>query len=170
MVVHPEAWRATCALIAGGILSIPVDIAEFNVYSLKMVNTISSALAAGTSVDPSRYVLAYRTAWTCQILVSKEPFSDSDIRGLVSWCSDRSVRHAVVPGGIDPASISVWNDLPPVSFEKGEVQVSDTAQLQPLLPDRASGFLPRLWWTSTWLLRSRCSRSASKRRPAWLRV
>jgi len=115
------------SLSKGGILSIPVDISEFDVYSLKMANTLVAALRNRGIQDPGRHVLAYRTAWTCQLLVSNEPFSASDIKGLVAWCSDRSFDTPWYPG-IDPGSISVWNDLPPVSFEQGEVQVSDTAQ------------------------------------------
>jgi hypothetical protein len=130
-----NAWSFTteavetylASLSKGGILSIPVDISEINVYSLKVANTLISALARQGIRDVGRHILAYRTAWMCQFLVSNEPFSDSDIKGLVSWCSDRSFDTPWYPG-IDPASISVWNDLPPVSFEKGEVQVSDTAQ------------------------------------------
>jgi hypothetical protein len=59
--------------------------------------------------------------------VSGEAFSGSDIARLVSWCSDRSFDTSWYPG-IDPGSVSVWNDLPPVSFEQGQVHVSDTAQ------------------------------------------
>jgi hypothetical protein len=115
------------SLSKGGILSIPVDISEFNVYTLKLANTFVAALRRQGINDPGRHVLAYRTAWTCQLLVSNEPFSASDIQALVAWCSDRSFDTPWYPG-IDPGSISVWNDLPPVSFEQGEVQVSDTAQ------------------------------------------
>jgi hypothetical protein len=115
------------SLSKGGILSIPVDISEFDVYSLKMANTLVAALHRRGIEEPGRHVLAYRTAWTCQLLVSNEPFSPADIQGLVAWCSDRSFDTPWYPG-IVPGSISVWNDLPPVSFEKGEVQVSDTAQ------------------------------------------
>jgi hypothetical protein len=115
------------SLTPGGILSIPVDMSEFDVYALKMVNTVASALTATGVADPSSNVLVYRTAWTCQILASNKPFSKADIAGLVSWCGDRSFDTSWYPG-IDPGTISVWNDLPPVSFQEGEVQVSQTAQ------------------------------------------
>lgn len=115
------------SLRPGGILSIPVDISEFDVYALKMVNTIVAALRRLGVSDPSRNILAYRSAWTCQILVSDRPFSREDIDRMVSWCSDRSFDTPWYPG-IDPRSVSVWNDLPPVSFQEGQVQVSDTAQ------------------------------------------
>ena len=115
------------ALSKGGILSVPVDISEFNVYALKIANTIAAALGRLGITDPGRHILAYRTAWTCQFLVSGDPFTASDIARLVAWCSDKSFDTSWYPG-IDPASISVWNDLPPVSFERGQVHVSDTAQ------------------------------------------
>ncbi|MGA2480435.1 MAG: hypothetical protein ABSG63_16920, partial [Spirochaetia bacterium] len=115
------------ALKPGGILSIPVDISEFNVYALKMVDTMSAALVRRGVADPSRYIMAYRTAWTCQILVSNQPFSAADISSLVAWCADRSFDTPWYPG-IDPAKIDIWNDLPPVSFQQGEVQVSQNAQ------------------------------------------
>jgi hypothetical protein len=130
-----NAWSFTTEAVAmylkslsrGGILSIPVDISEFNVYCLKVANTIVAALHLRGVDDPGRHVLAYRTAWTCQLLVSNEPFAASDIQGLVAWCSDRSFDTPWY-SGIDPASVSVWNDLPPISFEQGEVHVSDTPQ------------------------------------------
>jgi MFS family permease len=130
-----NAWSFTTEAFAmylrslskGGILSIPVDISEFDVYALKVANTVAAALHETGITDPGKHVMAYRTAWTCQYLVSAEPFSGADVAHLVSWCSDRSFDTSWYPG-IDPASISVWNDLPPVSFEQGEVHVSDNAQ------------------------------------------
>ena len=115
------------SLRPGGILSIPVDISEFDVYALKMVNTAVAALRRFGVSDPSRNILAYRSAWTCQILVSDRPFSRADIDRMVAWCSDRSFDTPWYPG-MDPQSIQVWNDLPAVSFQEGQVEVSDRAQ------------------------------------------
>ena len=115
------------SLTPGGILSIPVDISELDVYGLKMANTLDAALHGLGVSDPGRHVLAYRTAWTCQLLASRDRFTPQDVKSLVAWCSDRSFDTSWYPG-IDPASINVWNDLPPVSFEQGEVQTSDKAQ------------------------------------------
>ena len=115
------------ALSKGGILSIPMDIAEVDVYALKMTDTIVAALASLGVKDPSRHIIAYRTAWTCRLLVSRDPFSASDISRLVSWCADRSFDTSWYPG-IVPSSVEVWNDMPPVTFEEGQVKVSDTAQ------------------------------------------
>ena len=115
------------ALRPNGILSIPVDISEFDVYCLKMVDTIMAALKANGVTNPGRHILAYRTAWTCQLLVSNEPFGQADVDHLVSFCSDRSFDTPWFPG-IDAKKINVWNDLPPVSFQQGQVETSATAQ------------------------------------------
>jgi hypothetical protein len=128
------------ALTPGGILSIPVDISEFDIYSLKMAKTVIAALARLGITDPGQHVLAYRTAWTCQILVSNQRFSPGDIQSLKDWCGDRSFDTSWYPG-IDPSSISVWNDLPPVSFQEGQVQVSASAQ-DALMNDLVAIFTP----------------------------
>jgi hypothetical protein len=128
------------ALSPGGILSVPVDISEFDIYTLKMAKTLIAALGRLGITDPGRHVMAYRTAWTCQLLVSNEPFSAADIQSLTAWCGDRSFDTPWYPG-IDPASISVWNDLPPVSFQQGEVQVSASAQ-DALMNDLVAIFTP----------------------------
>lgn len=115
------------ALRPGGVISIPMDISEFDLYSLKLANTMVAALSRQGVTDPARHVMAYRTAWTCQLLVSNQPFSASDVERLVRWCAERSFDTPWYPG-IDPASVSIWNDLPPVSFEEDQVQVSAAAQ------------------------------------------
>jgi hypothetical protein len=108
-------------------LSIPVDISELDVYALKVANTLSAALKDLGVSDPGQHVLAYRTAWTCQFLASRDAFTADDVKKLVAWCSDRSFDTSWYPG-IDPGSFEVWNDLPPVSFEQDAVAVSDKAQ------------------------------------------
>ncbi|HEY9593041.1 MAG TPA: hypothetical protein VHE79_01095, partial [Spirochaetia bacterium] len=115
------------ALTTDGILSIPMDISEFDLYCLKMTNTIVAALARRGIGDPGAHVMAYRTAWTCQLLVSPRPFTREETAALVTWCNDRSFDTSWYPG-IDPATVNVWNDLPPVSFQEGAVQVSQSAQ------------------------------------------
>jgi hypothetical protein len=115
------------ALAPGGVLSIPVDISEVDVYCLKMADTIVAALAERGVHDPSTHIIAYRTAWTCRLLVSRQPFGASDIARLVAWCGVRSFDTSWYPG-IAGAKVEVWNDLPPVSFDEGQVTVSDVAQ------------------------------------------
>ena len=46
---------------------------------------------------------------------------------MIAWCSDRSFDTPWYPG-MDPRSVSIWNDLPAISFQEGQVQVSDKAQ------------------------------------------
>jgi MFS family permease len=115
------------SLKPGGILSVPIDISELDVYCLKMVNTILAALVRTGAQDPTRHLMAYRTAWSCQLLVCNIPFSAAEIESLKRYCSDRSFDTPYYPG-IDPATVSVWNDLPPVSFQTGEVHRSRNAQ------------------------------------------
>ncbi len=115
------------ALAPRGILSIPVDIAEFSVYALKLVNTIIAALSAAGVDDPGAHVMVYRSEWTCQILVSNRPFTPADIRGLRAYCDERSFDTSWYPG-INPAEVAVWNDLPPVPFGQETLGISRAAQ------------------------------------------
>ena len=109
----------------GGILSIPVSIAELSVYPLKMINTIITALKNYGIKDPSNYIMVYRTAWTCQILVSNRAFSKSDIDKFKKFCDARSFDTPYYPG-INPSSVTIWNDLPAVSFKNGTYDASNS--------------------------------------------
>jgi hypothetical protein len=104
------------SLTPGGILSIPVDISEINVFALKVMKTVMAALEERGVTDPAAHLMAYRTSWTCQILVSNEPFRPSDVTALRAYCSQRSFDTPWYPG-IDPAHVYVWNYLPPLTFE-----------------------------------------------------
>jgi hypothetical protein len=115
------------SLAPGGIVSIPVDISELNIFALRMFNTVRSALQAVQVKEPAAYLMLYRTAWTCQILVSNQAFSREDIRALKTYCWRRSFDTPYYPG-IVPRSIKVWNDLPPVSFDNAAVARSESAQ------------------------------------------
>jgi hypothetical protein len=128
------------ALEPGGILSIPVDISHFSVYALKVVNTVISALARVGIADPADYVIVYRTEWASRILVSNRPFSASDIEKLKKFCDDRSFDTSYYPG-IDPATVTIWNSLPPISFSQGTVQVSSRPQ-DALMNDLTQIFSP----------------------------
>jgi hypothetical protein len=115
------------ALAPGGILSIPSDVSEVDLYCLKLAGALAAALQDRGIMNPGAHLIAYRTAWTCRLLVSLQPFSAGDIARMRSWCSDRSFDTSWFTG-IETATVDVWNDLPPVSFEGGQVTVSDTAQ------------------------------------------
>jgi hypothetical protein len=115
------------SLSPNGILSIPVDISDLNVFAYKMFNTVLAALETVGVKDPAAHLLLYRTAWTCQILVSNQAFSKADIAALKKFCWNRSFDTPYYPG-IVPRSIKVWNDLPPVSFESREITRSSSAR------------------------------------------
>jgi hypothetical protein len=115
------------SLSPGGILSIPIDISELNIFAFRMFNTVRAALKAAGIREPAAHLLLYRSAWTCQILVSNRAFSKEDIRALKTFCWSRSFDTPFYPG-IAPRSIKVWNDLPPVSFGSREIPRSASAQ------------------------------------------
>jgi hypothetical protein len=110
------------SLAPGGVLSIPVDISALNVFALRVLNAARAALIQRGVADPRAYVMAYRTAWTCQILVSNEPFGARDVQALKHYCARRSFDTPYYPG-IDPAAVTVWNDLPPIPFDNAPASV-----------------------------------------------
>jgi hypothetical protein len=91
-----------------------------------MFDTARAALLALRVMEPASHILLYRTAWTCQILVSNRAFSKEDIGALKAYCWKRSFDTSYYPG-IEPRSIKVWNDLPPVSFDNTELPRSGPA-------------------------------------------
>ncbi len=121
------------SLAPGGVLSIPVDISELNVFALKVLTTLRAALEDARATDPPANLMAYRTAWTCQILASNAPFSRSDVQALKRYCGQRSFDTPYYPG-IQPSSVSVWNELPPISFGATPVQAS-SAQRDALMDE-----------------------------------
>jgi hypothetical protein len=112
-------------LNAGGILSMPVSITEFPVHSVKLLETIRRALKETGASYPEMNIIVYRSNWTARILASNKPFSESDIILLKSFCSERSFDTSYYYS-IDPAKVSVFNDLPAVSFDAVTSQKSDT--------------------------------------------
>ncbi len=114
------------SLAPGGIVLVPVDISEVTLYCLKMAGTVQRALR-DIGVEPGAAMICYRSQWTCEIMASNRPFSASDIAALRRWCSERSFDTSWFPG-IDPAGVEVWNDLPPVSYESGEVAAGGSPQ------------------------------------------
>ncbi|MGL4370137.1 MAG: hypothetical protein ACRCUT_10780, partial [Spirochaetota bacterium] len=104
------------SLSAGGVLSIPVNITEFTVHSAKLIETVRQALVRTGTSYPGMNILIYRSNWTARVLASNRPFSESDINALKKFCGDRSFD-ASYYYGIDPEKVTVWNDLPAVSFD-----------------------------------------------------
>jgi hypothetical protein len=111
------------ALAPGGIVSIPVSIRDFPVYALRMLATVRAALLHVGIDDPAAHVMVYRSAWSVRILVSRDGWSGVAIAAARKFCDDRSFDLSWYPG-MDVAKVraGLYNDLPAVSFEKGEVE------------------------------------------------
>ncbi|HET9018540.1 MAG TPA: hypothetical protein VFN46_03080, partial [Acetobacteraceae bacterium] len=110
------------ALSPAGVLSVPVSIRDFPAYALRLLATARAALLRAGVADPARHVIAYRSAWNLRILLSRTPFDAARIAAARKFCDDRSFDVSYFPG-IDPAAAraGIYNDLPPVSFDTGEV-------------------------------------------------
>ncbi len=115
-------------LSPGGIISIPVSIRDFPVYALRMMATIRAGLLRAGVADPSLHVLAYRSAWNVRLLVSPQPWGPARIKAVRKFCDDRSFDVSYYPG-IDVVALKadIYNDLPAISFSKGEVESGEDA-------------------------------------------
>jgi hypothetical protein len=111
-----------------GMISIPVSIRDFPVYALRMMATIRAGLRQAGVADPGLHVLAYRSAWDVRLLISAQPWDAARIKFVRKFCDDRSFDVSYYPG-IDVVALKadIYNDLPAISFSKGEVESSDTA-------------------------------------------
>jgi hypothetical protein len=111
------------ALAPHGIVSVPVSIRDFPVYALRMLATVRSALLAAGINDPASHVLVYRSAWNVRILISRDGWSAERIAAAKIFCDDRSFDIAWHPGmDVVKARDNIYNDLPAVAFDKGEVE------------------------------------------------
>ncbi len=116
------------ALTPEGLISIPVSIREFPAYAVRMLATVRAALLAAGIDDPPAHVLVYRSAWNVRILLSPTPFSAARIAAAKSFCDERSFDISFFPGiDVAAARANIYNDLPAVSFETGEVTSGDGA-------------------------------------------
>jgi len=110
----------------GGIVSIPVSIRDFPVYALRMLATVRSALLDTGIANPAEHVVVYRSAWSVRILVARDGWSPAQIATVRKFCDDRSFDVSWYPHmDVHAARAGIYNDLPAVSFEKGEVQSAD---------------------------------------------
>ena len=117
------------ALAPGGILSLPVSIRDFPAYALRLLATARAALAASGMADPARHVLVYRSAWNVRILLSPTPFDAARIAAAKAFCDARSFDISYFQGmDAEAARAGIYNDLPPVSFESGEVATGGAAR------------------------------------------
>jgi hypothetical protein len=111
------------ALAPGGMLSIPVSIRDFPVYALRMLATVRAALLSAGIDDPAAHVLIYRSAWNVRILIAPGGWSAARIDAAKKFADDRSFDMAWYPGmDVTTARDNIYNDLPAVSFDKGEVE------------------------------------------------
>ncbi len=110
------------ALAPGGLVSIPVSIREFPVYAVRVLATVREALRRAGVADPGANVVVYRSAWNLRILVGSEPWSPERIAAVRAFCDERSFDVSYYPGiDVEAARANIYNDLPAVSFENGEV-------------------------------------------------
>ena len=114
------------ALAPGGIVSIPVSIREFPAYAVRMLATVREGLRIAGIADAPAHVLVIRSAWNVRILVSNTPFSADRISAAKQFCDERSFDVSFFPGiDVAAARANIYNDLPAVSFEAGEVTSGD---------------------------------------------
>jgi hypothetical protein len=122
-------WQAVSRYVGmlgpNGVVSIPVSIRDFPVYALRMLATVRRGLADRGIDDAPDHVVVYRSAWGVRILLSRERWSADSIAQLKRFCDDRSFDISWYPGmDVAAARGNIYNDLPAVSFEKGEVESS----------------------------------------------
>ena len=110
------------ALEPGGMVSLPASIRDFPVYALRLLATARTGLAKAGIGDPAAHVAIYRSAWSVRILLAREPWDAARIAALRRFCDERSFDVSYYPG-MDPVAArgTIYNDLPAVSFDAGEV-------------------------------------------------
>ena len=113
----------------GGLISLPVSIREFPVYAVRILATVRDALRATGVDDPAQHVVVYRSAWNVRILVARDAWTADRIATVRKFCDDRSFDVSFYPGiDVVAARANLYNDLPPVDFERGEVDTAAGAQ------------------------------------------
>src|SRR5579871_1549591 len=108
------------ALNAGGVVSLPVNMREFTVYALKLLETAREALDDLGIKDPNTHLVFYRSAWNARLLVAKDPWTDDQIKALKDFCDQRSFDISYYPG-IKPGESEIFNDLPPTVWGVDDV-------------------------------------------------
>lgn len=128
------------ALAPGGLLSIPVSIRELPVYAIRLLATVREALLRSGAADPAQHVLVYRSAWNLRILVANAPWDAARIAAARAFCDERSFDVSYYPGiDVQAARAGIYNDLPSVDFERGEV--TSAAGSQDAVADEATAVL-----------------------------
>ena len=117
------------ALEPGGLVSLPVSIREFPVYAVRVLATVREALLASGVAEPAGHVVVYRSAWNIRILIAKRPWVPEQIADIRKFADDRSFDVSYYPGfDAAAARADIYNDLPPIDFESGQVESSGSAQ------------------------------------------
>ncbi len=117
------------ALRPGGVLSVPVSIRDLPVYGLRVLATLREALRRSGVADPSCCVVIARSAWNLRLLASPDGWTPAQLAAIRRFCDDRSFDLSYYPGiDVAAARAGLYNDLPPVSFDSGEVSTAQGAQ------------------------------------------
>jgi spermidine synthase len=110
------------ALAPGGILSVPVSIRELPVYALRVLATVRQALLETGVADPTQHVIVYRSAWNLRIMTQRAAWTAAQIEAVKRFADERSFDLSYYPGiDVAAARAGLYNDLPAVNFESGEV-------------------------------------------------
>ncbi|HVZ09375.1 hypothetical protein [Rhodopila sp.] len=111
------------SLAPGGMVSIPVSIRDFPVYALRVLTTVRAALLSAGIENPVAHVVAYRSAWSVRILVAPDGWPADRLAVIRKFADDRSFDMVWYPGmDVAASKANIYNDLPAVSFDRGEVE------------------------------------------------
>jgi SAM-dependent methyltransferase len=117
-------WRA---LKPGGMVSIPVNIREFTVYAVKLLETAREAVQDMGISDPASHLILYRSAWNARLLMTKESWNKDQLNLLKAFCDKRSFDISYYPG-MKPGELEIFNDMPPAVWAEGTGQIAEPTQ------------------------------------------
>lgn len=129
------------ALNPGGLVSVPVNIREFTVYALKLLETAREALEGLGVKDPAAHLVFYRSPWNARLLVTKDPWDADELNALKAFCDQRSFDISYYPG-ITPGEMEIFNDLPPTVWGADDVSAPKEAS-DALMDDSMKLLSPR---------------------------
>ena len=87
-----------------------------------MLATVRSGLRMRGSGRSAGHVLVIRSAWNVRILVSNAPFGADPIAAAKRFADQMSFDMSYFPGiDVAAARAGIYNDLPAVSFDAGEI-------------------------------------------------
>ena len=116
------------ALTPGGIVSIPVSIRDFPVYALRMLATVRAGAAGGRHRRPGRRMSSsIARPGTCASCCRRTPLDAArDRRRRANSATTARSTCPAIPASTSPRRApNIYNDLPAVSFDEGEVDVGD---------------------------------------------